>query len=416
MIRHTYFRPIVLLAIGVFYLFAISNPTNAARQGRFHLLKGCSRMFDFTGVANPMLYNNYQRNSFVPLPMKAAGKLLWTKAYKEVDPDSWLTPKALLLHSTHLGVKSNAELWLFETNGTFKRSYAAYGPAPALFGKGGIAYVRPCRLMDYLDYDGKVLTQDISIDGEWTVAKLLRPSWDEILGVMQFTGGPQRLPREFSIGRQQIGKSREVWGEDDKGTIDHAFLTKDEKTIVIVMGENVSCLDAATGKKTTAFKTGMAEPRIAAIDCAGNLICGGMVVKEKIDRWALLAMALDGSPRWECELAHPLFAVDSFLYPQPPACGNDGRVYIVDDGFLKCIIGGTEKWRAPVIGALQSLLTVAADNSIILLNGPRIQVLNGNGEERFSTIVPDESFEAPAVIDEKGNVYVAGSKALYCFE
>ncbi|MBN1127509.1 MAG: PQQ-like beta-propeller repeat protein [Chitinispirillaceae bacterium] len=373
-------------------------------------------MFDLTGVANPMLYGNYQRNSYVPLPINAEGKKRWSKDYTAVDPDSRLTPKTLLLHSTHLGIQSNAELWLFETDGSFKRHYDAYGPAPVIFGKDGIAYVRNCQLMDYIDYNGKVLTEDINLDGEWTVVKLLRPLWEEFISVVQFTGGPERRPREYTIGRKKIGKSREVWGQDDKGTIDHAFLTKDEKTMVILQGEDVSCLDAATGKKITTFKTGIAGPFVAAIDRAGNLLCGGRMVKDENTHWVLLAMTLDGSLRWECHLEHPLFAIDTIFNHQPPACGNDGRVYIVDDGFMKCMIAGDSKWQVPVIGRLRTLLTVSMDNSVILLNGPRLQVLDADGRERFTEIIPDESFETPAVIDEKGRIYAAGQKALYCFE
>jgi outer membrane protein assembly factor BamB len=377
-------------------------------------------MFDLATIPYAMLFGNYQRNSYVPLETYAQGKLLWSKQHVEHDPEAYQTPQAVLLNGTCLGLQTASQFWLLDLKGGLKKRLPIAGSSPLIFGKDGFAFLDPIQMLAYADCEGKILTQSVHIYGtsEWTSVLLLRPLWEEVISVVQFSGGPRRSPRQFFSARMPIGKTQEVWSFDGPGTVDHALMTGDEKKLLLIRGAQVTVLDLSTGAQAADFKLPVMNARIASLDLQGNLVVVGQKAESGAAAWMLYVLGLDGSNLWQRELSRPVCALDAVMRPQPPASGPGGRVYLIEDGYLTCHTKDAEKWRFPVIGPGQPHITVAKDGAIILINTGFLNVIDPEGKAVFSKLIstPDEAFDAPAVLDEQGRIYVAGSKAIYCFE
>jgi hypothetical protein len=114
---------------------------------------------------------------------------------------------------------------------------------------------------------------------------------------------------------------------------------------------------------------------------------------------------------WSYQLAAPKLN-------QPPVCGTDGKVYIVDDGWLKCLQTGEPLWMAALELGPLVWLTSTGNDKVVALTGNRLSLISADGGLQFSVEVTDkgDTFNVPVAIDKLGRLIVAGSKSLYCFE
>ena len=112
------------------------------------------------------------------------------------------------------------------------------------------------------------------------------------------------------------------------------------------------------------------------------------------------------------------FALTAWKGNQPPVCGTDGRVYVADEGWLKCIKDGAPEWLAEFEPAGNFWLTSTADGRVIALANKHLMLFGDDGSVMFDVEITGEAeeFYAPPAIDRAGRIFVAGNKNLYCFE
>ena len=412
--RHGYkkwIRPLQFLLLAIF----ISQCYNFAKTANNSYAKEPNKMFSLEGSAYPVEYANYQLNSHVSSDCRAKGNILWAKAYSEANENFMLTPRSVLIKDDNIGVLSTENLLTYKPDGSFQYMLPIGSNTPVVFGKEAMAYLVPANLLNYQDYSGKLIleTGEFPSLEEWAHVVLFKPEKNEFIAAVHFTGGPKpmRQPQTFDVYRKQIKKSLVKWRYDGDGTLDRAFLTTDNRKILIIQGSKASLLDTVNIQVESDFDLGFEDIETASLDTENNLVFIGRGAKNKGVRPYLTKLSLSGKVLWEYELRNP-------QTHQPPVSGSTGQAYVVDVGQLKSIDKGELKWELTLKSKAQALMTVTKDDSVILLQGSRLSFIESSGSEKFSMqlTTEEEDFDAPPSVDSQGRIYVASDKKLYCIE
>ena len=371
-------------------------------------------MFDLNGVEYPVEFANYQRNSHIAVTTRAKGQLLWAKDYSKADENFMLIPRAVLIKKDVIGVLSSENLLIYSSDGSFKKMIPIAPNTPVVFGSKAIAYLVHSHLLNYQDYSGKLILErgEFPLLQQWAYILLFKPEDKEFIAAVQFEAPrPRVLPKEFDIYRKNIPKSLVKLRYSNKGAIDWAMLTTDNKRLVISQGPKVSLLDTVNIIVESTFNLEFQAIQNASLDTKNNLIVIGLGPKDKRTRPYVSSYSLSGKMLWEYELRNPQIH-------QPPVSGSNGEVYIIDAGNLNSISNAKLKWSHPLKGTSKALMTVTEDNTVILLQGALLSLVDSAGKETFSLTVTkeEESFDSPPSVDSLGRIYIAGDKKLYCFQ
>jgi outer membrane protein assembly factor BamB len=401
---------LVIAAVNLLLLLG-AGCNNAEPRAEQNAVAEGSIMLETDGIEYPLRFANAQKNSHVPVSTNAAGKLLWSKPY--VLPRVTVTPLDAFISKEAIGVKSSDDLLVYGLTGEFRFSVPIGNNSPVMFGNGAFAYLKPSYLLEYRDYTGKLLLElrDIPAFEKYTTGLLFCPTRDDLLAAVQFEGGPQELPKRYDVYRYPIEGSRRIWSYDGDGQIDYAFLTTDRQTVVVVKNREVSVMNAADGKPQTPFLLEMEDIKTMSLSLENNLVVVGSKTVDGAAVQAVDIVSLPGRLVWSYQLAAPKLN-------QPPVCGTDGKVYIVDDGWLKCLQTGEPLWMAALELGPLVWLTSTGNDKVVALTGNRLSLISADGGLQFSVEVTEkgDTFNVPVAIDKLGRLIVAGNKSLYCFE
>lgn len=376
-------------------------------------VKDKTMIFDLKGIACPVELVNYQRNSFIPIEVRRQWRLSWSKKYTEIDSEMGVSPRSIHIKGDIIGLKSASELIVYDASGNFKFMEAINNPSPVIFGAEGIAFLNEAKGLVYQDYNQKELRVAEPVPGldEWASALLMKPSMEEVLAVVQNAGIRGHREKKYYIYRFVREDLTSKWYYEFPGIVNDALLSADDQTLIVLKGEEVIFYDVENGNNNLIFKTGLVVPIASSISLDNELlIIGTMEDQEEAVKY-LKTFSFDGEELWSAGLKNPVMK-------QPPVCGTEGYVYLVDSMRLKCFVKGETKWASlPQFGD-NVYLTVAKDNDILVLNGPKLYLYDSTGNNIFESIITreDEAFNVPPVIDAQGKIYVASDKRLYCFE
>ncbi len=370
-------------------------------------------MFNTEGIPYPVRFANYQRNSHVPVETNSTGRLVWSKNYFSIDKTLLLIPLDVCISGDFLGVRSVKDLLVFTINGEFKYNVSIGENKPVVFGKEAYAYTKPSFQLEYRNFDGGLILESKGFPAlkDFSELKLLKPSQEDFLAAIEYSGGPQGLPGEYDVYRLRLEESIPPWSFCGEGEIDYVLLLPDGETLLIIQGVNATLLNTSDGKQTGSFKIKMDEIENACLDLEGNLVMVGQETVGNASRPCLKVVALDGEQKWSYRLSQPKIN-------QPPACGKDGRVYVINEMMLMCVAEGELLWQAALKSEAPAWLTVTANDNVICLNGAFLNLYNAQGESVFGILITEENetFDAPVAVDSNGRLYVAGGQKLYCFE
>jgi hypothetical protein len=372
-----------------------------------------SMMFSIEGVAYPTLFANYQRNSFVRVDVKPRWQLVWSKNYAAAKPDLNISPYSVQIKDNTVGISGVSEMLLYDTSGSFRQLEQASGAVPVVFGRLAMAFVKPSLILKYMNYQLETLRENGSLPGlkDYAHAVLFKPGKDDILSVVQYSGGPRRKPPVYTAARMLLDNDSFIWKYKEEGTIDHALLSNDETRMVLIQGDQVTVINNEDGKKSEPFQTQIKNPTIASLDLKDNLvILGANELPESVE-YLLEVISLDGNDLWRIRLNDPALN-------QLPVCGGGGEVYVIDSRMLNCFKDGEIQWQYLLKSGAGTWVTVTQNNYIIVLNGNFLTILDGDGVKQYEDMFTktDETFNAPVAVDGSGRLYVAGNKTLYCFE
>ncbi|MBN1163426.1 MAG: PQQ-binding-like beta-propeller repeat protein [Candidatus Krumholzibacteriota bacterium] len=406
MIRHMInFTLLVIVPVTGLFCMAKSNDNNEKKEEKMAL--------EIKNVAYPVPFANFQRNSCVPVEMRSRWSPLWSRKYIEINEEIMITPATVHLKENIVGVRSESDLLVYDTRGEFKYQLSLSGGAEVIFGQRGMAFVSPSLQLTCQDYDQNEVGSPGVIPGldDWAGALILKPALDNVLAVVQFTGGPMRSPRKYHVYSFNRRDRRVNWYQEYEGSLDHALLTADGAKIVIIKQNQVIIFDATDGKTLHSFQTGVDLSLTASLDLRDNLILLAEKYEENRTEKSLRAFSLEGEALWSLALSAP-------QENQPPACGGGDRVYFIDAMLLNCLEKGEVKWTALLKPAEWNWITITRDNHAVVLNGPFLTLFDPAGEKVFERLVTktDEEFFAPPALNAEGKVLVAGQQTLYCFE
>ena len=376
--------------------------------------EGNTMAFSLDGGVYPVRLGNFQRNSYIPLNIEPQGRLAWAKAYEDVEEGLTLAPHTVLIREDHIGVVSTEEYLDFRPDGTLRHFEPIGEMTPVVLGRRALAFFDQSRTMIFTDHEYNPLRDEGILPGldEDGFALLFRPGLDDVLGVVQFTGGPERKPPKWFAYRYFLEDEDYAWEREVDGTIDQALMTADGKSVVLIYEGRVEVLDADTGGSKATFTTGFGEGVLASLTPGSDLVLLGEVEREDEVGLQLAVWTLDGEQVWSFA---PLELPDE---PQPPACGADGRVYLVDIPHLKCIINGEVAWSHLLVSDMPTWVTVTENNRALVLDGALLSFFAADGEKLWELLLTEEEdeFDAPPAVDHHGRVYVAGNDQLYCVE
>ncbi len=375
--------------------------------------------FETKDVAYPVRFANFQRNSNVPVMMKSRWNPVWFKKYSDINIDYSFIPYNVLVRDNLVGVRYDAEMLLFNSQGNMVYQMPLSASGSVVLGKTAMAYLVMTHQINYRDYEFNLIENIGTLPelNEWSYELLMCPTFEDILAVVQFTGGPQYEPRKYYIYKLLPNKRDVDWFHEFDGVANHALLTNDENNIILVNRNNVSIFNTDSGENTGSFKINFDDtiepdvPSIASLDKNDNLvILADRIVDEKTDKY-LAVYSPDGKELWSFKLNEPNLN-------QPPACDNDGRIFIIDGLQLHCLKDGEIDWTAILKPAERNWITITSDNHAVVINGSLLALFAPNGEKLFERLITktDDQFYAPPALDKDGHIFVAGQKALYCFE
>jgi len=392
-------------------LMLCAGCNNAETRAEKSTVAEGSTMLETDGIEYPLRFANAQRNSHVPVGTNASGKLLWSKPY--AIPDVTVRPLDVFVCREAIGVRSSDDLLVYGLSGEFRHAIPIGNNSPVLFGNGAYAYLKPAYLLEYRDYAGKLLLElrDIPAFEKYTSALLFVPTRDDLLAAVQFEGGPRELPKRYDVYRYPIEGAHRIWSYDGEGRIDHVLLTTDRQSVVIMRGRDAIVLSAAEGRQLTSFAVEMNEVTTVSLSLENNLVIVGSKTIDGVAIQAIDIVSLAGRLVWSYQLTSP-------KVNQPPVCGADGKVYVVDDGWLKCLQNGEPLWMSALELGPLVWLTSAGNDKVVVLTGNRLSVITDAGEVQFTIDVTDsgDTFSVPVAIDKAGHLIVAGDKRLYCFQ
>jgi outer membrane protein assembly factor BamB len=369
--------------------------------------------FNVRNCTYPVEFANYQRNSYVPIDVRRQWDIAWSKRFNEIDPELLISPRAVLVGDTIVAVKTASELFVYDASGRFKFMEGIGNPTPVVLGSGGMAYFNGTGGLVYQDYDRKKLRAEEPVPGfdQWAYALLIRPTTDEVLGVVQNAGIRGQKEKRYYIYRFVRGNLTRKWSYEFPGIINHALLTSDEKTLVCVVGDGVTLYDADNGKSGFTFKTGLANPLAASLNPNGELVVVGTAEDAQEARKYCRAFSLAGKELWSIALINPMLA-------QPPVSGEEGGVFLVDNMRLEYIRDGEIKWSTPPMFGDRTCMTVTRGNYALVLDGGVLYLYDPAGELIFKSLISKEgdTFGIPPAVDHQGKIYVLSDKYLYCLE
>ncbi|MBU8922345.1 MAG: hypothetical protein KOO63_11065, partial [Bacteroidales bacterium] len=150
----------------------------------------------------PVEFSSYQCNSFVPVEVKQEWELLWQKRFAETGPESTISPRSVLVGESVIIVKAVSELMIFDLAGNFKFMENTANPTPVVMGADAVAYFDNAEGLVYQDYDQKILMESaVPGFGARAYALLIRPTIDDVLGVVQDPGVRSHREKSFYIYR-----------------------------------------------------------------------------------------------------------------------------------------------------------------------------------------------------------------------
>lgn len=369
--------------------------------------------FELKNVSYPVSFANFQRNSKVPVEMKSKWKPLWVKAYTEINAELIVSPFMVYVSNGFIGVRCESVMFVYDALGNMKYQMPLSGSAGIVFGDSALAYFLPSQQLVFQDYEFNNIGEAGVIPelDEWGYELLMRPTLDNILAVVQFSGGPMREPKKYYIYDFDRKQRRVNWFFEYDGMLNFALLSNNKKTIILIKFNEIILINAKDGQPVNSFKLDIDFPLTASLDKNDNLIVLAEKTVDKNSIKSLMAFSLEGKELWSLPLNEPGGL-------QPPACDTDGRIYIVDGLQLLCIKEGEIDWTAILKPAEKNWITITADNHAVVINGNLLALFDPKGEKLFERLITktDETFSAPPALDKSGHIFVAGQKALYCFE
>jgi outer membrane protein assembly factor BamB len=178
-----------------------------------------------------------------------------------------------------------------------------------------------------------------------------------------------------------------------------------------VRNDHVEIYKVDNGAKTASFETGFARTLVGSLDQEGRLVLIGQGEDEAAGYSELKVFDPEGKLLWS-------MALQEREFKQPPVCGSDGMVYLINMNAVQAIRDSNVVWQNSTVNGAPLWLTAAGNGEVVAVESEGVTVFAADGSRRIDIPAGDveDQFVTPAAIDSAGRILVAGEKALYCFD
>jgi hypothetical protein len=362
-----------------------------------------------------MQWANSQRDSNVPFELRGSGHLQWKLPYDSFGASDRITPLFVLAADGHIAVQAQDYLMLAGADGKAGARIGINGLFPVVVGNNAFAYEDFSDQLAYQTYDGTYLVEghQVPLMKERTYLPLLEPFGDGAVCAVQYMGGFEDPadPARFYACRFKLGTAFWEWMVQDIGYLITALLTPDGSQLVIVRNDHVEIYKVDNGAKTASFETGFARTLVGSLDQEGRLVLIGQGEDEAAGYSELKVFDPEGKLLWS-------MALQEREFKQPPVCGSDGMVYLINMNAVQAIRDSNVVWQNSTVNGAPLWLTAAGNGEVVAVESEGVTVFAADGSRRIDIPAGDveDQFVTPAAIDSAGRILVAGEKALYCFD
>jgi hypothetical protein len=350
-------------------------------------------------------YAGTRLNSYLPVEIKAEGRLAWKMTYNETEIPSGA--RFLYLLDDRRAIV-DFDLALFCVDLDRKKTLNFYRKSSNAFirlAEGqDFYYVNSYRLMrvsfDKVDEDQEGYF--IPGLGEFSRLTCLLPEKETFIAGVQNMGDPGKPEPSYEIFRKNYAGIFYVWQKKIPGHVVPPPVSGSGQVVIASAG-TVSLLDGDGNLRRIIRE----DFRVLDGSLGPDDLLYLVVAVE--DGYRLVVFDLFGEKRWECDID-----MEEFL--QPPVVNGEGTVYLVGKNEIAAFREGKKTWAYPVLSDTPRA-TAAAGGRLAIADGSRLVCLDELGEEIWTYL--DEQgdvFVTPPVIDDKGRVLAASDNKIVMIE
>lgn len=367
----------------------------------------------------PKIFADYRRSSYQDYRTQATGSE--SRLFFETDADGeW--PRVVLVVENGIAIVYDTRVRVVAFDGSMLWERRAF-PGFDVFVNEGLVYYRSgINTLATSNMDGAAVLEDVFIftSNETSTFPLVIPwSPNQFLAqtfVRKLEEFPDTGPDRYYLILMGT-EDYDDWSylqEFEGNVLPGVVMSGGKRIVVLEVGGVVRTIDGDTGSILHTWTLEGLEFHAASLTADDELI---VTYLREDSTLAVAAFGLSTSsesdtlkPLWETDFGRGTLS----SVVQPPALGNDGRVYVIVSSQVACIEHGRINWRVPA-GESQyyQYVTVLNDNSALVAAGGMLTHVSADGERVFLVQFPiGEMVTTPAVIDASGKIYVGTNRGV----
>lgn len=224
------------------------------------------------------------------------------------------------------------------------------------------------------------------------------------------TGSPADpvTPPEFTYMRYDVKEDDFLWEYIQKSEIIDVLADAPRGRLIVIGPRALYAFPMNADTEEAVLDRPFAEVQGGSLDSAGNVL---VVAREKAeDPFRLIELRSDLTTRWHYDLGRAMTLL------QPPCPLPDGSICLIQGKDLINVSSGKRTWATSIPGfSGRAHLTVLKDGDMLIAAGPVLTQFSANGTKRKSVFM-EEPVTCRPIVDEDGNIYVAGVQRIYCLK
>lgn len=396
------------------------------------LLLGCSQsillemsMGD-SRIINARKWGNLQNHSYIPVSGKLSGQEVWM--HESIHTERSLPAIHLSIVDSFLAVSYGLQTDLRRiNNGQLIWSEATLLNCSFEATTDGFVNIDNYGYLHLLDFDGKfkdkIALPLMAGDGYLDFVRQLD---GEILYSYQLPPGQVSQPGdrtihpEYAFARSEKSSGEIIWLLERTGMMITSLINIEKTRAALVSIDRLFLFGLPPfpdplpeGELDIPVKEVLFEEVLAASsDHDGNILVVEHLIKreDRPEKVILHRLSPEGEAQWQYSLGSPTHL------SQPPASYPDGDVCIAVGSEIWRIRNGELIWSTRILAEPgKIIMTLLADGTLLAAAGSILVQLSSEGEQ-MAQIVIDDSITSRPIMDQSGNIYVAGLKGIRCLK
>lgn len=364
------------------------------------------------------IFANSLNNSYVDIIAGNEGKVVWRQEIFQADEEN-NSVGFLLTSGKHIFVVTGMKIFGYDSSGKLLWDRATWIHSPVKIRDKKLYFLAEDSksTLQAVDFENNKVMDDLWIPELVAVSylTLLEPLENGIIAQVQYRPDPDSGEYSFVIYRMEMGKLGMEW--------ERTYEQERSKVIPVVDISN-QLLVTSTMKdvlvfhlqNSTKFPDPMGTFPLPQGDNSIWLSLSNLELfwlGQRENQTRLNVTDIKGNLIWQWASDEADF--DRYAYPIQPAIVSPDICFILTHKKLYALRKGNLLWEIDSDNVDFSFATAVAGSSVIVAKGSEILLINSKGKIEFQLDIEEKIVTAP-VVDENGNIYVAGEDHLYCIK